>query len=126
MPAPPEEEGAPGWVTTFADLMSLLMCFFVMLLSMAQIDVEKFKAFAEGMAKAVGSAPNVALKELSVDDIMSQAESIKTKLRLRTLGDAKKIKNLLINGLSWYQAQIYYTCKGSMLRSVINNLIYSL
>ena len=27
--------GTPGWVTTFADLMSLLMCFFVMLVSMA-------------------------------------------------------------------------------------------
>ena len=25
------KKGAPGWVTTFADLMSLLMCFFVML-----------------------------------------------------------------------------------------------
>ena len=53
---PPEKEadpGAPMWVTTFADLMSLLMCFFVMLLSMATIDVEKFKAMAEGLAKGL-------------------------------------------------------------------------
>ncbi|MBT6180147.1 MAG: type VI secretion system protein TssL, partial [Deltaproteobacteria bacterium] len=33
-PAPEAEAGAPLWVVTFADLMSLLMCFFVMLLSM--------------------------------------------------------------------------------------------
>ena len=27
------EEGAPAWVVTFGDLMSLLLCFFVLLLS---------------------------------------------------------------------------------------------
>ena len=31
------EEGAPTWVTTFADLMSLLLTFFVMLFSISEI-----------------------------------------------------------------------------------------
>lgn len=34
----PQEEGAPGWMTSFADLMSLLLTFFVLLFSMSIID----------------------------------------------------------------------------------------
>ena len=39
---------------TFADLMSLLMCFFVLLLSFAELDVMKFKAIAGSMKLAFG------------------------------------------------------------------------
>ena len=31
------EAGAPAWMTTFSDLMSLLLCFFVLLVSMSKI-----------------------------------------------------------------------------------------
>ena len=40
------------------------MCFFVMLLSMAQLDVEKFKAMAEGLSKGLGKPRVVKLQEL--------------------------------------------------------------
>ncbi|MCG6270794.1 flagellar motor protein MotB, partial [Vibrio vulnificus] len=33
--------GLPLWMGTFADLMSLLMCFFVLLLSFSEMDVLK-------------------------------------------------------------------------------------
>lgn len=52
-----EEEakpGAPMWIVTFADLMSLLMCFFVMLLSMASMNAMKFKQVADSLEKAFG------------------------------------------------------------------------
>ena len=32
-----------GWMSTFSDLMNLLLCFFVMLFSMSTIDAEKFQ-----------------------------------------------------------------------------------
>ncbi len=48
-----EEEGA-GWLATFADLMSLLMCFFVLLLSFSEMDVLKFKRLAGSMKSAFG------------------------------------------------------------------------
>ena len=52
----PEEEkpGIPAWVVTFADLMSLLMCFFVLLLSFSEIDAQKFKQIAGELSKAFG------------------------------------------------------------------------
>jgi chemotaxis protein MotB len=46
--------GAPLWLATFADLMSLLMCFFVLLLSFATMDAVKFKKMAESMENAFG------------------------------------------------------------------------
>lgn len=43
-PEPPK--GAPAWQSTFADLMNLLLCFFVMLFSMSSIDAQKFELLA--------------------------------------------------------------------------------
>lgn len=48
------EEGLPAWMGTFADLMSLLMCFFVLLLSFSEMDAMKFKRLAGSMAQAFG------------------------------------------------------------------------
>jgi chemotaxis protein MotB len=48
------EKGAPMWVVTFGDLMSLLLCFFVLLLSFSEIDAQKYKEMAGSMAKAFG------------------------------------------------------------------------
>ncbi|ADZ90280.1 flagellar motor protein MotB [Marinomonas mediterranea] len=47
-------EGLPAYMGTFADLMSLLMCFFVLLLSFAEMDVLKFKQLAGSMREAFG------------------------------------------------------------------------
>ncbi len=46
--------GIPAWVMTFADLMSLLMCFFVLILSFSEMDVLKYKQLAGHMASAFG------------------------------------------------------------------------
>lgn len=62
----PEEEkpGIPAWVVTFADLMSLLMCFFVLLLSFSEIDAMKFKQIAGELSKAFGVQREVPVLEI--------------------------------------------------------------
>lgn len=62
----PEEEkpGIPAWVVTFADLMSLLMCFFVLLLSFSEIDAQKFKQIAGELSKAFGVQRDVPALEI--------------------------------------------------------------
>ena len=49
-----DKPSIPVWVMTFADLMTLLMCFFVLLLSFSEIDAQKFKQIAGEMSKAFG------------------------------------------------------------------------
>ena len=47
-------QGLPAYMGTFADLMALLMCFFVLLLSFAEMDAIKFKRLAGSMRMAFG------------------------------------------------------------------------
>jgi len=47
--------GSPAWIVTFADLATLLLTFFILLLSFAEMDVEKYRAMANSMAGAFGS-----------------------------------------------------------------------
>ena len=49
---------------TFADLMSLLMCFFVLLLSMATMDANRFKKMAESLNDAFGVQRQVVAYEI--------------------------------------------------------------
>src|SRR5690625_4225037 len=42
-------KGAPPWMTTFSDLMSLLLTFFILLYSMSSIDAIKFKSISQSL-----------------------------------------------------------------------------
>ena len=44
-------KGAPAWQATFADLMNLLLCFFVMLFSMSTMDAQKFELLAASFSQ---------------------------------------------------------------------------
>ncbi len=57
-------KGLPPWVMTFADLMTLLMCFFVLLLSFAEMDIQKFKQVAGSMKMAFGVQRDIKVKEM--------------------------------------------------------------
>ncbi|OLO40220.1 flagellar motor protein MotS [Alkalihalophilus pseudofirmus] len=42
-----ENKGAPRWMVTFSDLMTLILVFFILLFSMSVVDAEKFRAIAD-------------------------------------------------------------------------------
>lgn len=46
--------GLPPWMATFADLMALMMTFFVLLFAYSKVEEEKFKQMAGSMAEAFG------------------------------------------------------------------------
>lgn len=55
--------GAPAWVITFADLMSLLLAFFVLLFSFSELDKQKFKELSGSMRDAFGVQREIRAKE---------------------------------------------------------------
>ncbi len=59
-----QKKGLPSYMATFADLMSLLMCFFVLLLSFAEIDAIKFKQIVESMEMAFGVQRDIPAQEI--------------------------------------------------------------
>ena len=46
--------GAPAWMTTFADMTTLLLCFFVLLFSFSTIDAQKFQALIQSFQGSIG------------------------------------------------------------------------
>ncbi|XOV86883.1 MAG: flagellar motor protein MotB [Pseudomonadota bacterium] len=59
-----EKRGVADWMTTYADLMSLLMCFFVLLLSFSEMDIAKYKQLAGSMKQAFGVQNEIRLKDI--------------------------------------------------------------
>ena len=49
-----EGGGSPAWMTTFGDMMTLLLVFFVLLYSFSSMDVEKFKGFISALQSQLG------------------------------------------------------------------------
>ncbi len=90
--------GVPAWVMTFADLMSLLMCFFVLLLSFAEMDIQKFKQVKGSMNEAFGVQRQVDASEtpkgtsLIADEFSSAApdRTLINEVRQVTTDDTKQ------------------------------------
>ena len=51
---PKPDEGIPPWMATFADMVTLLLCFFVLLLSFTNQDVNNFKTMMSSIQQAMG------------------------------------------------------------------------
>ena len=49
-----KQGGGPAWLATFADMMSLLMAFFVMLFAMSSVETSKYEALVESLTDALG------------------------------------------------------------------------
>lgn len=47
-------EGAPAWMATYGDLVTLLMCFFVLLFAFSSIDAQKFNAVMQSFQGSAG------------------------------------------------------------------------
>lgn len=52
-----EAPGAPGWMVTYGDMMSLLLCFFVLLLSFSSISERKYSRAIQSLKGALGVLP---------------------------------------------------------------------
>lgn len=51
-----EHENAERWLLTYADMITLLMAFFIMLYSMSQLDAKKFSAVADAVRAELGGS----------------------------------------------------------------------
>jgi len=65
------EEGLPIWMQTFADMMTLLFAFFVLLYSMSTPDPVKYAAFANSQATQTGGSTDM---EMPYEPLKDQSE----------------------------------------------------
>lgn len=59
------KKGAPAWMCTFSDLVTLLMCFFVLMFAMSTIQQETFKEIVKSLRSALGvqTVPKAGTRE---------------------------------------------------------------
>lgn len=80
----PPEEGSPAWMSTFSDLMNLLLCFFVMLFASSTMDEGKIQKIAASFDNTTFNILNNSSVSMVDGDLMSggvtQLKSIKSIL----------------------------------------------
>ena len=88
--------GAPAWMATFADMATLLMAFFVLILSFAEFNVPKFKQISGSLKNAFGVQKIVPIVEqpkgttvLSLSFSPSPAKSVTDEMTQQTTETTK-------------------------------------
>ena len=88
--------GAPAWMATFADMATLLMAFFVLILSFAEFNVPKFKQISGSLKNAFGVQKVVPIVEqpkgttvLSLNFSPSPAKSVTDEMTQQTTETTK-------------------------------------
>ena len=86
---PPCKGGAPAWMATFADMATLLMAFFVLILSFAHMNVPKFKEISGSLKSSFGVQRIVPIVEPPKADniIAKQFKSAKVDPSLRDVSE---------------------------------------
>ncbi len=64
---PEPKKGLPGWMGTYGDLVTLLLCFFILLFAMSSVDAAKFEQMAQSFN------PNITIIESGGSDGLSDA-----------------------------------------------------
>ena len=89
--------GAPAWMATFADMATLLMAFFVLILSFAEFNVPKFKQISGSLKNAFGIQRVIPVVEqpkgttvLSLNFSPSPAPSVTNNLKQQTTETEQK------------------------------------
>ena len=69
------EEGAPAWMTTYSDMITLLLAFFVLLFSFSTIDALKWKEIVSSLS----GTPFVAIQALDPGGTLPESVEIEEK-----------------------------------------------
>lgn len=65
------------WLTTYGDMVTLLMCFFVLMASASKVDIALFEQIRAGMAKGLGDRDVIRPVELMMVDLADDIQSMK-------------------------------------------------
>ncbi len=118
--------GAPAWMVTFADLMSLMLTFFVLLLSMSTTDVVKYKqalmsikeAFSDpmngyltGSGKIIGDRGVI---EIPTPEVIPQPEQIEQEPKEEPKIEPSKPNQKVVDATD----HLYQTLKGEMQKEI--------
>lgn len=126
-PSGPQETGAPAWMATFADMSTLLLTFFVLLLSFANMDIVKFRDMLGSVQDAFGyqkvahgnNAPEVlTTQEVVTTASPSAAQAVERAAELDELHEVleKEIEEIVDKQKLGDQVEIEASIRGVVIR----------
>jgi len=72
-----EDAGTERWLITYADMITLLLAFFIMMYAMSVVDLQKFEALAHAMGTAFGAgAPEGAAERPAGAGVLGRAQAL--------------------------------------------------
>ncbi len=82
------DEGLPGWFSTFADMMTLLFAFFVLLAAISTIDPVKLQEMSDALNKSVGKT----IKKKGAMTLADVQKAVNAMVKQNNLEDAVEVK----------------------------------
>ncbi len=113
---PRRKKGAPGWMVTFGDMMALLLTFFVLLLSFAQLDIVKFEEASGSMKDAFGIQRVQQINPLPTGETMVAVEFQQEIILVRLM---ERLEVILVNVIDNGEAELIEVEEGFVVR--LNN-----
>ena len=98
--------GSPAWMTTFSDLMSLLLTFFILLFSMSTISPDKFNNVATSFQSVLTGSTSTSI----INDDQSMAEF--TEEMMKNRGLYNKVSEYLEHGDLGNNVSVSMNAKG--------------
>ncbi|WFS64240.1 OmpA family protein [Pseudodesulfovibrio thermohalotolerans] len=113
---PKPDEGIPPWMATFADMVTLLLCFFVLLLSFTNQDITNFRKLMGSIQEALGVQyeDSSALSTPYAETTFQERQSVRDNRQIVELGVLLK-KAILARDLT-HMAKVSTDKSGVMLR----------
>lgn len=98
------QAGAPLWMTTYGDMVTLLLCFFVLLFSFSTVDAQKFQSMIQSFQGSLG----ILESGTSITSDQFITEAMKDNLttgQLQELEDFRKLEEVLEKYLESYDLE---------------------
>lgn len=111
---------APAWLTSFGDLMSLLLTFFILLYSMSIISLERFYQVLKGLIDAFGGKQVVFQGNDSIKASRIPIKMENMHLRIRKFAELKKEITVIKNSLLKRGIEADYLVTGTCMKLRVN------
>lgn len=112
--------GAPEWMATYGDLVTLLMCFFVLLFAFSNIDAQKFEAVMQsfqGSAGILSGGMSLSEAPYTFDGMPESKSSSQSMLEMQKLEDIKeKVEEYLEKNSMQGLVEMKLETKGLVIR----------
>ncbi len=89
-----ESSGAPAWMATFSDLMTLLLTFFILLYSISSVDQNKFVDVANGLRDILTNNSNSVIEMMDTVEVPDAADEIEENTEEEEMTEEEILQDL--------------------------------